>query len=135
MADDLALLLAANKGFYRAFAGRDVAAMAQLWAVRAPVACVHPGWPALSGRDAVLTAWQQILSNPASPRVRCHKEQVFLYGEVGFVICQELLEQGMLVATNVFVREDAAWRMVHHQASPLAAVALEFDEPPSLLRN
>jgi ketosteroid isomerase-like protein len=134
MSDDLAELLAANKRFYRAFADRDAAAMEQLWAA-APVACVHPGWPALSGRNAVLTSWRQILANPQAPRIRCHKEQVFLYGDVGFVICQELLEQGMLVATNIFVREAAAWRMVHHQASPLAAAALGAEEPPSTLRN
>jgi ketosteroid isomerase-like protein len=135
MSDDLAHLLAANKSFYRAFADRDADAMERLWAAAAPVACVHPGWPALAGRAAVLTSWRQILANPEAPRIRCHKEQVFLHGDVGFVICQELLEQGMLVATNIFVREKAAWRMVHHHASPLAAAALDFEEPPSSLRN
>ncbi|MFQ5786213.1 MAG: nuclear transport factor 2 family protein, partial [Alphaproteobacteria bacterium] len=28
--------------------------------------------------------------------------------------------RGCLVATNVFVREGAAWKMVHHQAGPTA---------------
>jgi len=27
---------------------------------------------------------------------------------------------GRLVATNVFVREDGAWRLVLHQSSPMA---------------
>jgi len=31
-------------------------------------------------------------------------------------VCYEVLEGGFLAATNVFVREDGAWRMVHHQA-------------------
>jgi ketosteroid isomerase-like protein len=135
MSSDLDLILAANRAFYRAFAGRDTAAMEALWAAAAPVACVHPGWPAVAGRAAVLTTWRQILANPASPRIRCHKEQGFLYGDVGFVICQELLDAGMLVATNIFVREKAAWRMVHHQASPLSPEALGAEEPPSSSRN
>jgi hypothetical protein len=34
-----------------------------------------------------------------------------------------------LVATNVFVREGGAWKMVHHQAGPLPP-AREESEPP-----
>jgi len=46
--------LAANLEFYRAFATRDVAAMDALWARRAPVACLHPGWAALKDRDDMI---------------------------------------------------------------------------------
>ena len=41
-------VLAANLEFYRAFATRDLAVMEALWAKTAPVACIHPGWPALA---------------------------------------------------------------------------------------
>ncbi|MBO0736369.1 MAG: nuclear transport factor 2 family protein, partial [Alphaproteobacteria bacterium] len=44
---DYDAVLAANLEFYRAFAARDLAAMDVLWAQRAPVACLHPGWTAL----------------------------------------------------------------------------------------
>jgi len=135
MADDPTLLLQVNKAFYRAFAARDVAAMEALWAEAAPVACIHPGGPALTGRAAVLQSWRQILESPGSPKIRCHKEQALLYGDIGIVICQELLEEGMLVATNIFAREPAGWRMVHHQASPLSAAALDVQDPPSAARN
>ena len=50
MSDEEAVL-AANEEFYRAFAARDLAAMDALWAQETPVACVHPGWDALVGRD------------------------------------------------------------------------------------
>ena len=36
-------MLFANEAFYRAFADRDMAAMDGVWAVHAPVACIHPG--------------------------------------------------------------------------------------------
>jgi hypothetical protein len=99
-------VLAANLEFYRAFGARDLAAMGALWARRAPVGCIHPGWPALSERDAVMESWQSILSNPDAPRIACYDEEVLLYGETALVLCEEELDGGTLVASNLFVRED-----------------------------
>lgn len=112
-------VLAANLEFYRAFAARDIAAMDALWARRAPVACVHPGWTALKDRDAIIESWAGILSNPSAPRIACFDEQAFLYGDVALVLCEEELEGGTLAATNVFVREDGEWRIAHHQAGQI----------------
>ena len=112
-------VLAANLEFYRAFALRDLLAMDALWARRAPVGCIHPGWPALSDRDAVMESWRGILSNPESPRITCYEEQVLLFGDTALVLCEEELDGGTLVATNLFVREDGTWRIAHHQAGQL----------------
>ena len=114
-------VLAANLEFYRAFGTRDLAAMDALWAKAAPVACIHPGWPALTDRDTVMESWHGILFNPDSPKIVCYDERVFLYGETALVICEEELEGGTLVASNWFVREDGEWRIAHHQASQLMA--------------
>ena len=114
-------VLAANLEFYRAFAARDLVAMDALWARRSSVGCIHPGWPALSDRDAVMESWHGILSNPDAPRIACYDERVLLYGETALVLCEEELDGGTLVASNLFVREDGAWRIAHHQASQLAA--------------
>lgn len=114
-------VLAANLEFYRAFATRDLAAMAALWAKEAPVACVHPGWPALSDRDSIIESWRGILSNPNSPRIACYDERVLLYGDAALVVCEEELDGGTLIASNLFVREDGVWRIAHHQAGQLAA--------------
>src|SRR5579864_3209063 len=108
---DADAVLAANLEFYRAFAARDIAAMEALWARRAPVACLHPGWAALHEREAILDSWRGILSNPQAPRIACYDEQVFLYGEVALVLCEEELEGGTLAASNLFVREDGRWRL------------------------
>jgi hypothetical protein len=121
MMDDSDAVLAANLEFYRAFTTRDADAMEVLWARRAPVACVHPGWPPLTNRVAVLESWRGILSGPASPRIVCYDEQVLVYGETALVICEEELDGGTLVASNWFVREDGEWRMAHHQAGQLVA--------------
>jgi hypothetical protein len=119
--DDSDAVLAANLEFYRAFTTGDAEAMDALWARQAPVACVHPGWPALTDRNAVIESWRGILSNPDSPRVACYDERVFLYGDTALVICEEELDGGTLIASNWFVREADGWRMAHHQAGQLVA--------------
>ena len=114
-------VLAANLEFYRAFAARDLAAMEALWARQAPVACIHPGWPPLCDRDEVMESWDGILANPDAPRIACFDEQVLLYGDTALVVCEEELDGGTLIASNLFVREERAWRIAHHQAGQLVA--------------
>lgn len=114
-------VLAANLEFYRAFTTRDLAAMDAIWARGAPVACVHPGWPALAERDQIIESWQGILGNPNAPRIACYDERVLLYGDTALVVCEEELDGGTLIASNLFVREDGGWRIAHHQASQLVA--------------
>ena len=114
-------VLAANLEFYRAFATRDLAAMDAIWARRTPVACVHPGGPALPDRDAIMESWRGILTNPEAPRIACYDERVLLYGDAALVVCEEELDGGTLVASNLFIREDSVWRIAHHQAGQLVA--------------
>ena len=97
------------------------AAMDALWARAAPVACIHPGWPALSDRDAIMESWRNILGNPGAPRVACYDERVLLYGEAALVVCEEELDGGTLIASNLYVREDDSWRIAHHHAGQLVA--------------
>jgi hypothetical protein len=119
---DREALLFANDAFYLAFAARDMAAMEEVWSKVAPVACIHPGWGALTGRDEVLESWAAIIANPDSPDIVVHAPLPHLYGDVGFVVCYEEIGGQYLIATNVFVRDGSIWRMVHHQAGPTAAV-------------
>lgn len=131
MSDENRALLAANEAFYRAFAGRDAETMAALWARTVPVACIHPGWDLLTDREPVIASWRRLLANPASPAVRCRDARAFLVGAAGFVVCHEVLPEGVLVATNLFIREDGRWMLVHHQAGPVALAAPEPTPPSS----
>ncbi len=120
-------ILSANLEFYRAFNDRDAKAMSGLWARTAPVACIHPGWTALAGRERVIQSWRDILANPEAPHVMCHDDRALIYGDVAIVLCEEELDTGHLAATNMFVRENGAWRMIHHQASPIVARGRDED--------
>ena len=134
MAQENAVLFA-NDAFYLAFAGRDWAMMDALWAHHAPVACVHPGWSALHGREDVMSSWNDILGNDASPDVQCRDARVHMLGEVAYVTCFEVIGDNALMATNMFVVEDGEWRMIHHHASPTLNEAPGVsapDEPPVL---
>lgn len=127
-------VLEVNQAFYRAFTARDLPALEALWAQRAPVACIHPGWDALDGRPEVLASFKAILESSGSPRVTSTSAQARLLGDVAYVTCHELVGTGRLVATNIFVREDGEWRMVHHQSSPLARqLTRNLPEPPELV--
>jgi hypothetical protein len=127
-------LLFANEAFYRAFADRDMLAMENVWSETAPIACIHPGWGALSGREQVLESWAAIIANTDSPDIQVHAPVPHLYGDVGFVVCYEEIAGQYLIATNVFVRDGKVWRMVHHQAGPTAAVP-EPDDPDETKPN
>ncbi|MEA2641028.1 MAG: hypothetical protein QOF51_2422 [Chloroflexota bacterium] len=116
-------VLEANEAFYRAFNQKDVAAMDALWAQDAPVACIHPGWTALHDRESVMESWRGILSNPAQPRVVTGSATVSFVGEIALVLCRELVSGTPLAATNIFINEAGAWRLIHHHSSPVSYLA------------
>jgi len=109
-------LVAVNDAFYQAFNQRDMTSMEGLWASSAPVSCIHPGWNVLQGREAVLDSWRSILNNPNQPRIVTGGGRVAIFDSIAVVICRELVAGSPLVATNVFVLEDGAWKLLHHQS-------------------
>jgi ketosteroid isomerase-like protein len=127
-------VLAANAAFYRAFAERDLGAMEALWAHASRVACTHPGWRSLHGREAVMESWRSILDSPDAPDIACSRVSVIPGDGMAVVLCVESLRGGSLAATNVFVREGGEWRIVHHHAGPIAPGRDSGDdEPPRFL--
>ena len=129
-------ILFANDAFYTAFATGDLAAMDAAWAKRAPVCCIHPGWTALTDRDSIMESWRGILNaGPEGGRrqtaaIRCVRPKVFLLGDAAWVACYEILPNGILIATNIFIPEDGAWHMVHHHAGPAPALDEADEEDP-----
>jgi len=108
--------LFANEGFYLAFTEGDVDAMDRLWSGKPSVLCVHPGWPALTTRPAVMESWARILENPGRPQVAFHVQEVMPMGEVVAVVCYEQVGGAVMLASNWFAEEGGTVRMVGHHA-------------------
>ncbi|NBB82571.1 MAG: DUF4440 domain-containing protein [Alphaproteobacteria bacterium] len=117
MSDDQTLLFA-NAAFYAAFADGDANLMGRVWSATRPVACIHPGWETLTGREAVMASWRAILQNPPPIEVLNPQPVVIAPGAAGLVLCNERVGGSLLAATNVFVHEGGGWKLVHHQAGP-----------------
>ena len=121
-----AAVLEANQEFYAAFSRGDYEAMSALWAKLVPVACLHPGAPLLSGRQAVLQSWRQLLDAAPAWRMVSRDATVHVLGHSAFVTCLEANgdQPAHLIATNIFVWEEERWRLVHHHAGPLTVPQL-----------
>ena len=81
--------------------------MAHLWSRARDVVCLHPGWPALSGRDAVLEAGSRSSATLARARSVFTAPTAHQIGaDTVAVVCYEQAGDVIMVATNVFVVED-----------------------------
>jgi ketosteroid isomerase-like protein len=122
---DTAEVVEANARFYRAFETLDIAEMDRVWAHGEHVKCVHPGWPLLSGWDAVRESWAAIFENTAEMRFTLSNVQAMVGGDLAWVSCTENILSDVggrvsvtaILTTNLFERDGADWRMVHHHAS------------------
>ena len=114
--NESAAVLFANDAFYLAFAIQNFKEMRGSWAAQTPVTCIHPGWDVLSNLEDVLDSWEDILASPNATNIICKNPIVRVHGNFAYVACHEILDQGFLVATNVFVLENGLWKIVHHQA-------------------
>lgn len=128
-------VLAANARFYAAFATRDPGEMEDVWAQSSPVVCIHPGWPPIRGRKEILASWGSIFEHDESPAILCEGPTVALFDDTASIVCRERIGNVVLVATNVFVREEGSWRLAHHHASALAKVPETPPMDPDLLPN
>jgi ketosteroid isomerase-like protein len=129
MSDDDAAVVQANASFYRAFEALDIAEMDRVWAHDERVRCVHPGWPLLSGWDAVRESWATIFENTEEMRFTLSNVNAVAGGELAWVTCTENILSDVggrvsvtaILATNLFERDGAGWRLVHHHASHVLA--------------
>ena len=111
-----AAVLDANQAFYRAMRQGDADAMDALWARARRVSCTHPSGPAIFGRAAVMESWRLILGH-LPPDIHATDAQAIITGRSAMVLCTESIGPAQLMASNAWVREDGAWRMLDHQAA------------------
>ncbi len=125
MTDARDAVRAANARFYAAFESLDLAAMDPVWAHGEHVACIHPGWPRLSGWKAVRESWDAIFQSAVEMRFTITDVQVEVREGLAWVVCTEnILSEARgglavtaILATNVFERRGEEWLLIHHHAS------------------
>jgi uncharacterized protein (TIGR02246 family) len=115
----------AENAFYEALERGDLEAMMAVWAEDEEIICVHPTGPRLSGQDQVRESWAKIFAGGTGPRVHI-TQQVAVTGMMiavhsvheNFTLEGEARTPVPVVATNVYLRTAAGWRMIVHHASP-----------------
>lgn len=130
----------AEAAFYEALERADLELMMAVWSEDEDIVCVHPGGPRLSGQDPVRDSWRQIFAGGA--RVRLHvTQQVTIAGSMvavhsvheNFSLPGERKPLQAVVATNVYLRTPAGWRMVAHHGSPAPGSAEPAPPAPKIL--
>ena len=115
----------ANAAFYAALSNSDLDGMDEVWFPADWTECVHPGWTALRGWDAVRESWRLIIESPTRVAISTSDVRVRIIGDVAWVSCLERMattdveeiHTSLAQATNLFVRHDGRWRMAVHHAS------------------
>jgi uncharacterized protein (TIGR02246 family) len=115
----------AQNAFYEALERSDLEGMMAVWAEDEDIVCVHPAGQRLAGQVAVREAWRQMFAGGPGLRVRLSQQTVIVgvMLEVHSVhenitVAGESKPRPPMVATNVYLRTAAGWRMIAHHASP-----------------
>jgi ketosteroid isomerase-like protein len=120
-------VLEANRAFYEALGSLDLARMDAVWLRADWVRCLHPGWELLVGWEEVRTSWADIFRSTTRMLISISRPLVHVAGDTAWVSCLqnvtsahlEGLATAVIEATNIFVRRQGRWLMVHHHTTPL----------------
>ena len=126
----------AQNAFYEALERADLEAMMTVWSEDEDIVCVHPAGQRLAGQAEVREVWRQMFASGPTMRMRI-TQQVVIAGVMlevhslheNITIAGEQRPRPPIVATNVYLRTAAGWRMIAHHASP--ASVQPAAEPPS----
>jgi uncharacterized protein (TIGR02246 family) len=115
----------AENAFYEALERSDLEAMMAVWSEDEEIVCVHPAGQRLAGQEPVREVWRQMFAGGPNMRVRI-AQQVVISGMMvavhsvheNITVSGEQRPRPPMVATNVYLRTAAGWRMIVHHASP-----------------
>ena len=115
---------AVEEAFYDAMRRGDLAAMMALWADDEEVICVHPSGPRHVGLEAVRASWESVLGSGGVEitvrAIRAHAGAVLAVHSVIESIAvrgRRGVEVVECIATNVFVKGPAGWKLLLHHST------------------
>ncbi len=117
----------AQRSFYEALNKADIEMMEKVWLSGLRAKCIHPGWPAIRGWDAIKASWVSIFESGELASIETSDVMIDLGEKAAWVNCIEKLSHfvdGRIVltlaqATNIFENTEEGWRMALHHASPV----------------
>ncbi|TAK42366.1 MAG: DUF4440 domain-containing protein [Betaproteobacteria bacterium] len=125
-----------ENAFYESLERNDLALMMAVWAEDEDIVCVHPAGPRLAGQEQVREGWRKIFASGQRLRFQI-AQQVRVAGvmlaahslhEI-ITVVGEKQPRPAVIATNVYLRSAAGWRMIVHHASPAPATAAADPAP------
>ena len=127
----------AQNAFYEALERSDLEAMMAVWSEDEDIVCVHPAGQRLAGQAEVREVWRQMFAGGPNMRVRI-TQQVVIAGVMlevhsvheNITVAGEQRPRPPMVATNVYLRTAAGWRMIAHHASPVPGEPPPADPSP-----
>jgi len=131
----------AENAFYESLERCDLELMMAVWADDEEIVCVHPAGPRIAGQEQVRDSWRRIFASGQRLRVQL-AQQVTLPGMMFAVhsvhevitVVGEPRARPPMIATNVYLRTAAGWRMLVHHACPAPGPATEpAADPPKIL--
>ena len=131
----------AENAFYESLERGDLDLMMAVWAEDEELMCVHPAGPRIAGQEQVRDSWRRIFASGQRLRIQI-AQQVTVSGMMVAVhsvhevitVAGETSPRPPVIATNVYLRTAAGWRMIVHHASPAPGPATEPpDDPPKIL--
>lgn len=126
----------AENAFYDALERADLDAMMAVWSEDEEIVCVHPAGQRLAGQAQVREAWRQMFAGGPHMRVRV-TQQVVVSGMMvavhsvheNITVAGEQRPRPPMVATNVYLRTPAGWRLAVHHAAPAQAGEAPAGDP------
>lgn len=120
----------AEAAFYDALARADLDAMMAVWSEDDEAVCIHPGGPRLVGLATIRESWRQMFADGVrlvvslSQQVVCANMMQTVHNVFEHIAAEDDdRTPPPLVATNVYARGGAGWKIVMHHASPLPDLA------------
>lgn len=132
----------AENAFYEALERADLDAMMAVWAEDEEIVCVHPTGPRLAGHEQVRESWRRIFSGGGGTRLTVTQQVATQAMMVAVHSVHETAPAtaagrpgATVVATNVYLRTAAGWRMIVHHAShaPGQPEAARAEAAPKIL--
>lgn len=125
----------ANETFYSALRTGSADAMASCWLSTNFVSCAHALGGLVTGFDDVIASWRRLFTAGKPADVKFEILSIHVSRNLAWVVCKQLITSergkeslgGERVATNLFQRRGANWKVVHHHASPVVVEGIDSD--------